>query len=80
MINTINVSLPTKLKEEADLLVSGGHYASFSDLVRTALRQVIVDRKYKVMIEEAKKEMSLNKNKILEGQKDIDAFISDTLR
>ena len=72
--------MPTKLKEEADLLVSGGHYASFSDLVRTALRQVIVDRKYKVMIEEAKKEMSLNKNKILEGQKDSDAFISDTLR
>ena len=80
MINTINISLPTKLKEEADVLVSSGDYASFSDLVRTALRQVIVDRKYKVMIEEAKKEMSLNKNKILEGQKDIDAFISDTLR
>ena len=70
-MHTINVSLPTKLKEEADLLVSGGHYASFSDLVRTALRQVIVDRKYKVMIEEAKKEFETTLNQLPAASPDL---------
>jgi len=47
-MSTINVSLPPKLKQEADNLIKAGHYASFSDLVRTALREEIkrVSRDY----------------------------------
>lgn len=41
---TINVSLPDKLKSQADKLVKDGYYASFSDLVRSALRgQLVID-------------------------------------
>jgi Arc/MetJ-type ribon-helix-helix transcriptional regulator len=37
-MKTINISLPDKLKSQADNLIKSGYYASFSDLVRTALR------------------------------------------
>lgn len=40
-MKTINISLPDKLKTQADNLIRAGYYASFSDLVRTALRQVM---------------------------------------
>jgi Arc/MetJ-type ribon-helix-helix transcriptional regulator len=40
-MTTINISLPDKLKKQADKLIKDGYYASFSDLVRTGLRQMI---------------------------------------
>ncbi|OGK66383.1 hypothetical protein A2313_04105 [Candidatus Roizmanbacteria bacterium RIFOXYB2_FULL_41_10] len=40
-MKTINISLPDKLKSQADNLIKSGYYASFSDLVRTAIREVI---------------------------------------
>jgi Arc/MetJ-type ribon-helix-helix transcriptional regulator len=40
-MSTINISLPQKLKEQAEVLIGNGYYASFSDLVRTALREAI---------------------------------------
>jgi predicted nucleotidyltransferase len=40
-MTTINISLPDKLKNFADQQINGGYYASFSDLVRTALRQLL---------------------------------------
>ena len=49
-MKTINISLPDKLKIQADNLIRAGYYASFSDLVRTALREVMnkttVDKNY----------------------------------
>ena len=38
-MTTVNISLPVQLKSQADFLVDSGHYTSFSDLVRSALRQ-----------------------------------------
>jgi len=38
---TINISLPDKLKIQADDLVDQGYYVSFSDLIRTALRDLM---------------------------------------
>ena len=38
---TVNISLPVELKMAADELIKAGHYASFSDFVRTAIRQLI---------------------------------------
>lgn len=44
-MKTINISLPDKLKTQADNLIRAGYYASFSDLVRTAIREVMVKQK-----------------------------------
>lgn len=40
-MKTINISLPDKLKTQADNLIKAGYYASFSDLVRTAIRETM---------------------------------------
>lgn len=46
-MSTINISLPDKLKKEADKLIKAGYYSSFSDLVRTALRKLLAQDKHK---------------------------------
>lgn len=40
-MSTINISLPDKLKNVADQQIRAGYYVSFSDLVRTAIRQLL---------------------------------------
>lgn len=75
MISTINISLPTKLKVAADALVANGEYASFSDLARTALRQIILDRKYKEMIDEAKREEALGLSTVINNKEELDAYL-----
>ena len=52
MINTINVSIPSKLKKLADNEVKKGYYASFSDLVRTSLRETLLGSKYNQQLKE----------------------------
>jgi uncharacterized protein len=47
-MTTINISLPDKLKKQADSLVKEGYYASFSDLVRSALRGQLVTNDTKI--------------------------------
>ncbi|MCX6816570.1 MAG: nucleotidyltransferase domain-containing protein [Candidatus Beckwithbacteria bacterium] len=44
-MSTINISLPDKLKADADRQIEAGYYVSFSDLVRTALRQLLPGNK-----------------------------------
>lgn len=44
-MKTINISLPDKLKTQADNLIRAGYYASFSDLVRTAIREVMAKQR-----------------------------------
>lgn len=75
MISTINISLPKKLKEAADALVAGGEYASFSDLARTALRQIILDRKYKLMIDEARREHALGLSTVINNKEELDTYL-----
>lgn len=72
---TINISLPIKLKAQADELVSKGYFASFSDLTRTALRHVINNCVYDYLIDEAKREEESGKGKILENDKDVEEFV-----
>ncbi|MFA6519056.1 MAG: ribbon-helix-helix domain-containing protein [Candidatus Shapirobacteria bacterium] len=50
MNTTINISLPSQLKAQADELVKHGFYASFSDLVRTALRREIERHKDEIAL------------------------------
>lgn len=76
MVTTINISLPKKLKEAADALVADGDYASFSDLARTAIRQTVLERKYKAIIEESRRDEALGLATVLNGPKDIDDFMS----
>mgnify|MGYP001568000132 CR=1 FL=1 len=71
---TVNISLPTELKKEADFLVSTGDYASFSDFMRTAARLELRE-KYRSMVEETKRDVALGLTKVLKSKKDIDNFI-----
>jgi Arc/MetJ-type ribon-helix-helix transcriptional regulator len=74
-MNTINISLPEKLKDQASQLVKEGYYASFSDMVRDSLRQLVAKSKYDIMAEEAKKDEKAGKLTVLKTPKDIDNFI-----
>lgn len=71
---TINVSLPEKLKDQADLLIKGGFYASFSDLVRDSLRQIVSENKYDMWYEEAKEDERKERAVILKTKKDIENY------
>jgi putative addiction module CopG family antidote len=77
---TVNVSLPTELKKEADELVASGNYASFSDIVRASLRQSIRDKKYNDLYEQAKQDVVTGKTKELVGRDGIDNFINDLVK
>jgi Arc/MetJ-type ribon-helix-helix transcriptional regulator len=72
---TINISLPEKLKEEAEKLVKAGQYVSFSDLVRDSIRNALekndLDRRYA----EAKRELKAGKAIVLRNKKDVDDFM-----
>ena len=63
---------------QADALISEGHYASFSDLVRTALRNVITDNYYDLLAKQAKEEYRRGKGVVLKSHEDIDRFL-DTI-
>ncbi|KKU23325.1 MAG: hypothetical protein UX35_C0006G0001, partial [Microgenomates group bacterium GW2011_GWA1_46_15] len=55
-MQTINISLPAKLQDQANSLVQEGHFASFSDLVRTAIRDLLGKSQYDLWADEAKQE------------------------
>lgn len=74
-MTTINISLPTQLKNQADLLVSQGYYASFSDLARTALRQIISKEELNLWLKQTKDNEVKNKAAILNSDQDIDLFL-----
>lgn len=75
-MTTINISLPDKLKKEADIAIKDGHYASFSDLARTALRQILRDQKLDRLVTEAKREHKEGKGIVLKTKKDINDFFA----
>lgn len=79
MINTINVSLPSELKKEADGLVLSGYFVSFSDLVRTAIRKLLTESKYDLMAKEAKKEFENGKIKALKNKTDVKNFVNSLM-
>lgn len=74
-MDTINISLPTQLKMQSEALIEGGHYASFSDLVRSALRLIIHSNRYDQMAQEAVADYRQGKTKALRTKKDIDGFV-----
>ena len=73
---TVNISLPDKLKQQADSLVKNGYYASLSDLIRHSLRTVITDAyQYQQWVEEAKKDLKQKQAVVLKSPQDIDTYI-----
>lgn len=76
-MSTINISIPAKLKSQAELLVKSGFYVSFSDLVRDSLRRLVEKNKYDLWVDEAKKDMKKGKAVVLKSVKDIDHYIKD---
>ncbi len=75
MINTINISLPSQLKSDAEKLVASGHYASFSDLTRTAIRNLLAAR-HDAWADEAKRDYKAGKTVALTTPEEIDAYMS----
>lgn len=75
-MTTINISLPTQLKNDAEILIDLGHYVSFSDLVRDAIRKVITKNKYDILFEEAKRDYKAGRATILKSKKDIDDYMN----
>jgi len=73
-MTTINISLPTQLKAQADYLVQSGLYVSFSDLVRSCLRREIKESRYDLMAKQAEEDMAAGKGKILRNSKEIDKY------
>lgn len=73
-MTTINISLPTQLKSDAEQLVENGLYVSFSDLVRDSIRKIVADAKYDLLYLQAKRDYKNGKATVLKTQKDIDDY------
>ena len=58
-------------------MIVNGYYASFSDLVRTALRTVISDNQYDLWAKEAKEEYRKGKATVLNSPEDITAYVKN---
>ena len=71
---TINVSLPIRLKTQAEVLVENGYYASFSDLVRDSLRRLVERNKYDLWMDEAREDLKKDKAVVLGSDKEIDEY------
>jgi len=72
---TINISLPIVLKAQAEGLVAKGYFASFSDLVRSALRWTVNSSVYDVLGDIAEKERAAGKTTIMNSVADVDAYM-----
>lgn len=75
-MQTINISLPPKLHADANKLVQSGDYASFSDVVRTALRDLVRKSPYDTLVEKALLEEKKGIIKSLKTKKDISNFLA----
>jgi len=72
---TINISLPVKLKSQAETLVKGGYYVSFSDLVRDSLRRLVKEGQYGLWADEAKQDLKKGKAVVLKSGKEVDGYL-----
>lgn len=76
-MTTINISLPIKLKAEAEALVESGYYVSFSDLVRDSLRYLLEKSKYDLWVDEAKRDLKTGKAVVLKSSREIDKYLEE---
>ena len=76
-MSTINISVPKKLKENAEKLVEGGYYSSFSDVVRAGLRDVLQEHHYSEMLADAKTEYLSGKTKSIKSKKELKEYFKN---
>ncbi|KKQ92753.1 MAG: hypothetical protein UU16_C0057G0016 [Candidatus Woesebacteria bacterium GW2011_GWA2_40_7] len=74
-MTTINISIPEKLKTDAEKLIKQGFYASFSDLVRDSIRHVLNVNKYDRWAAEAKEDLKNGKAVVLKNANDIEKYM-----
>jgi len=72
---TINVSIPDKLKQKAEALVKAGYYASFSDVVRDSLREIVDKNIYDLLGDRAEKDYIEGRTVSLKTDKDIKEYV-----
>lgn len=73
-MTTINISLPENLKVQAQSLVDKGFYSSFSDLVRDALRRIVVKDKYERWADEAEDDVRKGKALVFKNPAEIKKY------
>lgn len=73
-MTTINISLPSQLKNDAEMLVSDGVYVSFSDLVRDSIRKLLSEVKYDYIYGTTKKDLKTGKATMIRSKKDIEKY------
>lgn len=71
---TINISLPSQLKNDAEILVSEGVYVSFSDLVRDSIRKLLSEFKYDYIYSTTKKDLKAGRATVVKSKKDIEKY------
>ncbi len=76
-MSTINVSVPKKLKENAEKLVEGGYYSSFSDVVRAGLRDILQEHYYSEMLSDAKKEYLSGKTNSIKSKQELKEYFKN---
>jgi len=79
MISTINVSFPSELKKEAQMFINDGYYASFSDLVRTSVRELL-GRRYQKMIDDSERDIKEGKAVALKSAKEIEEYVNSHMK
>jgi len=73
-MSTVNISLPLKLKAQANNLVKAGYYSSFSDLIRDSLRKLLDTNKYDIWADEAKSDLKKHKAVVLKTDKEVEDY------
>ena len=72
-MSTINISLPEKLKADAEVLIKKG---SFSDLVRHSIRELVSINRYDRWAAEAKEDLKKGRAVVLRNEKEIDEYMN----
>lgn len=68
---TVNVSLPDKLKDQAQDLVLAGYYASLSDVIRDSLRATVHRNKYDLLADQAERDLLENKGVVFKSKEEV---------
>ncbi|HCC84212.1 MAG TPA: hypothetical protein DEP87_00795 [Candidatus Pacebacteria bacterium] len=66
-----NISLPPKLRDSAQVLINQGYYASFSDLVRDSLRQLLERQNLTQEIYQVKQDLTTGAAKTIASTQEL---------
>jgi Arc/MetJ-type ribon-helix-helix transcriptional regulator len=70
-MTTLNISLPEKLRDQVNGLVKKGHFASVSDAIRTALRDMVLSEQLDGWVKDAKKDERTGGAVIIKNKLDL---------